>query len=58
MMGHREKTSSGMEYDLLGAKRFLCVFNHPRVAHGVKKQMARRARRQARQSVRREPLCR
>lgn len=53
MMGHRESTKSGIEYDVVSAwKHRLCIFQKSKVSHGVKKQMSRRARREAKRTVR------
>ncbi len=44
MMGHREKLRGGDEWDVV-QKVPLCIFDHPRVKHDIKKHMSRRYRR-------------
>ena len=49
MIGHRQKLKGGEEYDAINAKhRYKYIWHH---SHNVKKRLARRARREARQRL-------
>lgn len=52
MMGHREKLKTGAEWDVTtGWRHVLCWCYRPRAKHSVKRQMSRRARREAKALV-------
>lgn len=52
MMGHREATKGGAEYDCItGWRHVLCSFYNSNKAHQIKHQMSRRNRRQHRQRL-------
>jgi hypothetical protein len=48
MMGHRQRLKTGAEEDAVTRwRRVLCYMRKPGVTHGIKKQMSRRDRRDA-----------
>ena len=53
MMGHRERAGSGAERDVISkrARRVYCYLGKPGVTHGIKKQLARRARKEAKEDT-------
>lgn len=53
MMGHKQKIKTAAEYDLLsGWRHVMCYMKRPRVKHNIKKQLARRQRREDKREIR------